>query len=1494
MWDLKETLVEQCGVPGTQIDVLLDPENPLVFVESIEAAARKASRGLVIWYVGHGLVDLDNELYLATYATKDLTEGRAVYQALPFAEVQRAIVECTAPLVAIVLDCCFGGRATVPSRLQSSAQIARAGLSGVYLLTASAWNEHALAPVGSTHTAFTGSAIDLFTAGDAAGGPVIRLDDLYTHLRKALPEQNCPLPRRWAVDEVGDLILAPNVAFDTARRTWRRSTDRNTEEGELRKQVCPWPGLAFYSSSDQELFFGRERLTQELMERVTSGVRERSGPIAVVGASGTGKSSLLHAGLLPALASGEPGVPAAASWPYLVITPGANPIGNLAARISMSVGVSSHEAEQILRSSPAGLERLVDQLLVDSGGQPPRQARLLLIVDQFEELFLLCDDEDDRKLFIRAITAGSPQACENEEPVELPMSDRDECLFTTILGIRADVFGACSRYPELAESLRRPLLVGPMSEEDIRRTLEGPAQVAGLRWESGLIEHILAEFLERGRSEAGTLPLLSHAMRQTWIHSDRSTLLFADYHESGGVRRAIATTAESCYAGMGDLEQDVARNIFLRMVRLQSTDEPTRRRLPLTDLPPTGAHQRVLGRLVQDRLVSVDRGSCEIVHEALLREWPRLRDWISRDQERLRARDELVGHAEAWERSGRDDSRLYRGAQLGRIRERLATPSSSEEDLPEPGPSFLAASVAHQAELDAEAEARVRGDRRTSRRLRQLTAGLAILTVLAVAGASAAIVQRGNAVAERDAASQASILSTADGLVARADAARDVDPLLSLRLGIAARAVADNTRTQSGLLETITDSPYIASSFAISDPFLEVAVSPDSHLVAVGGVSGKIELWNIVDPRRPKKQYGPFGLGDGVAITQITFDPQSSALAVVTIDKVTLWDISNPTAPRPFGQVQEDVLSFVKFSPSGEILVVASPGMTSLWDVTVRDQPERIGVPVVGNGGAVWAVTFSPDGRLLATGDNIGYVLVMDVSDPRSVATLGRFPSPQGTVTSLAFVGDDEHLAVGAGKYDGNIIMMDIDNPGAPIVIENNPLRHFTKRIVGLDTAKGSDFLFAASENGELVAWNVSDSEVPYPVQSSFAGHTQSISGLDLAEDGRILATAGVDGTTILWDIAQPTEPRQVAGITTEPEVGYRALATNRSGTLLAGGRSDGSTLLWDITHLDKPRQITTINAGSEVNSLALTGDGGMLAVGHVNGDVALWNIRDAEHPELITTKRSGLGLVTAVEFNKPGDLLAIGAVSATGSRVDDASVTLWRVNEREPSAIELYRGSDAPQSLSFSPDSDAILVGFEGGTSRLWQLPANSTTMVTELPGHSFEVAATDFDDRSKLAATGNGNSNGKVLLWDATDLQAVHRVGDPLIDPDQEVITEIEFSPGESMLAVGGTRQYDMGQAVSSVRLWNLDEASRPRSLGTIHVSPTNNLSDLAIVQRDGAIVTATAFPEGGIQIWDAKVLRTVREDAIKISCQRAERGLNEAEWAQYVPGLPYRATC
>jgi energy-coupling factor transporter ATP-binding protein EcfA2 len=460
----------------------------------------------------------------------------------------------------------------------------------------------------------------------------------------------------------------------------------------------PYKGLAYYTEADADLFFGREQLSEKLLLRLRT-----SQFLAVVGASGSGKSSLLRAGVIPKVR--------AEGWLVHLLTPTAHPLERLAQTLTRDS--SAYDlADKVcagLQTNPRTLRQVAGKLVSQQDA-----ARLLLVIDQFEELFTLCKEEETRQAFLaNLLTAAS-----------------DQGVVTILIGIRADFYERCAYYDGLRELVaQHHELIGPMNQADIVRVIAEPARRGGWQFVTGLVE----QMVENVGQEPGRLPLLSHALLETWQRRRGVVMTLGGYRAAGSVEGAIAKSAENVIQMLDDGQRAIAERIFLALTELGEGAADTRRiasRAALRRAEGGDAVDAVLEMLVAARLIAVNKQEVEVAHEALIRRWPRLQSWLDTNRERLRFERQLARDAELWQETmNRDPGTLYRGARLAQALEWQARDDVSLEPL---SAEFLAESHRQTEQEAYEKEALYK-----RQLLARYLAGAAILILLLVAGIAA-------------------------------------------------------------------------------------------------------------------------------------------------------------------------------------------------------------------------------------------------------------------------------------------------------------------------------------------------------------------------------------------------------------------------------------------------------------------------------------------------------------------------------------------------------------------------------------------------------------------------------------------------------------------------------------------------------------------------------------------------------------------------------------
>lgn len=911
---------------------------------------------------------------------------------------------------------------------------------------------------------------------DAGDGPVLRFA---AELRKLRESSGSPayreLSRRanYSIGTLSDAAggrklpsLAVTLAYvracggDTAEWTerWNEVAARETDhfDHDDTDEQAPYVGLAAFQAEDADRFFGREELTAELLALV-----EEQRFVAVVGPSGSGKSSLLRAGLVHATRTRR--------GPTVVVTPGPHPFEDCSAQLAALSNGSAATVYQELLTDARNLHLSILQALA----RYPAGCELLLVVDQFEEVFTLCREPAERATFVASL-AATAHAHNSRARV--------------VLGVRADFYAHCAQYPELVTVLRdAQVLVGPMTADELRDAITQPAIRDGYRVESALLSRVVAD----ATCQPGVLPLVSHALLETWRRRRGTTLTLAGYEAAGGITEAIARTADAVYADLSAEQQRWARQLFLRLVALGDGTEDTRRRLASDELdvdhPDAGV---VLERLAQARLITLDKDSVQISHEALIRRWPRLRDWLGADRERLRLHRRLTEAAAGWQSLGRDPGALYRGARLHMTRDLAGDPELTPRER-----EFLEASLsAEQAEQTAAAR---RGRRRTL-----LTVGLAILLIVSTGATVFAVRANGQLARQRD-------LALAQKAATEAVALRLANPALAGQLALAAYRLEPGPDTQDSLRSAMANS-IDAHTQGVN----AVALSLDGHTLATASLDHTVRLWNVTDPSHPKQLAVLTDHTDQA--TSVAFRPGGGVLVTASRDRtVRLWNITDLQRPVPLSVLRghTDTIYSLAFNSDGTKLASGSYDHTArLWDVSdpAKAAPAAVltGYPL-----SVKPVAFSPDGRTLAIGGDDRTVWLWNVTDIRQPTRMSVLTGHTDLVAALAFSPDGHTLA--SGGDDHTVRLWDVTDPQHPAQL--SVLSGYSDVVLTVVFGPDGHTLAVGGEDRTVWLWNVID--IRHPTRLSvLSGHTGAVNSVVFGPDGSTLASGSDDHTAQLWD----------------------------------------------------------------------------------------------------------------------------------------------------------------------------------------------------------------------------------------------------------------------------------------------------------------------------------------------------------------------------------------
>jgi WD40 repeat protein len=1108
------------------------------------------------------------------------------------------------------------------------------------------------------------------------------------------------LPSVWHEVMEQGMALDPGARF-TSMDNWRGAvhealeqeltaaeSNRPTELTAVTR-TCPYKGLAAYEPEDAGFFFGRESLIDDLVRRL-----QLHRVLVVGGSSGSGKSSLIRAGLVPALAAGA--LPGSEHWRIALFTPGPDPLAELFFQVTQAVPSRNPPISlEALRARPS----LARNLGTTRGPRHP----LLLCVDQLEELFTLATVERSQQ-FVAAIAA---------------MTDPADSKVRVIFAVRADFYGACAQLPWFAERFsNNQVLVGPMTIPELRRAISEPARRAGLYLERAVVDAVIDE----AGSETGSLPLIAHALMETWLRRQGNTLSFEAFQAAGGVAGAISQTAEAiCEREFDAVQREATKRLFLRLVNPGDGTPDTRRMMAPVEIEHDAnakVMQRVVDRLTEARLLTVDDLSVQIAHEALLRSWPRLRGWIEERRDDLRTRQRIERAATEWHGEGDNPDLLYRGAHLLSALEWAA---QNHDELSLLGQSFLSAS----AEARARYENTVTEKQRRLRRLRR--AAVVALSFLAIGTSVASVIAYLEFREARRSERRAELANAeararfAGALGAVANGLVEADPLLALFLGAEAVARAEagapaydaRAAMISARRVLAKGGPFLIGSPISAGDAVAIALSPAGTQLAVGTRDGEIRIISTNDHR----QMGPVLRGHDGGIRDLEFAPNGRLLASGGADgTIRLWSMSpeRPDAERVI-TVTEDVVPGIAFGPRGLLLASAGgDGATRLWDVVTGEQ---LGAPLAQGPLAFKAVDFSPDGRALIAGYNDGSIFGWALASGEPV-----FDTIQGALSSsplkLVFNGDGDRFA--AVSTDGTLTLFAFPSG----VIDARPFRG-TQKIGAMVFTPNGQNIVGGDARGALRVWDI---DAQSPVRTTPTGHGQPIIGAELSADGKMLATLGRDLVVRLWRVGDPPQAATVYGLGNQPAKG---VAFDAAGTRLAVGDAAGNVRVWDMTAPVPP--VLLEGHGHQVWAVAFSPNGALLASADRAGEVRLWRLSDGG---LEWVRASEEGAIWSLSFDPTGRQIL---------STSDNTLRLWKIETGISESVLTAPGGKFTRA-ALSPDGTLIAVSATDGKVIL--LDFETAAIVQEFVADDNALWSVQFSPDSEQLAI--ASSDEMIGLWD------------------------------------------------------------------------------------------------------------------------------------------------
>jgi WD40 repeat protein len=1158
--------------------------------------------------------------------------------------------------------------------------------------------------------------------------------------------------------------------------------DQSARVGEIGPN--PYKGLLAFQETDGSRFFGRSKQIEQLWDKFRS-LHEGDSTIRLLpiyGPSGSGKSSLARAGLIPELAR-QP-LPGYAAARVAVLVPGTHPLEALAsvlARVATddpTPATKTREfAEELKQANEAGeydgLRRIAD-LLPDIAFSP-----LIVLVDQFEEVYSLCEKQEERDAFIGNLLTGA--------------SDRSRHV-SVIITLRSDFLGETQKHPILNRLFaQQGFLVPTMDEEELRQAISQPAEIAGHPLDKATIELLIKD--TEGRE--GALPLLQFALTRIWEGLADGREPAETLKAINGVGGALAGEAQRIYDSLSSVEEkDIARRVFLGLVQLGEGSKDTRRRTEINKVvsqrdTPEQVKQ-VIARFSAPgaRLITLaanaNEETAEVTHEALFDHWLLLNDWLDSSRSDIRFQRRLDEAAVHWDEHSRPEGNLWRPPDLDLLRRYHQRAGDEMTSL--------------QVEF-FQASERSENNRQRQRQMRfaSLVAGLVVTTsstFLALVQLQRAQRQRAEqlaAIAKEQLSSQpvdAAINAIAGIGLDRSAFAKFPNHLLSASIQGSLLDVIQVNKEQNQLQHTAEvssvafspDGNKIVSGSRdntlrlwdattgkpIGQPFTEhtdaqtlsVAFSPDGNKIVSGSTDKTVRLW---DATTGKPIGQPF-TGHKDVVLSVAFSPDGNKIVSGSFDKtVRLWDA---TTGKPIGQPfieQTDAVYSVAFSPDGNKIVSGGNDKTvRLWDATTG---KPIGQPFTGHTNEVRSVAFSPDGNKIVSGSWDKTVRLWDATTGKPIGQ--AFTGHTEGVFSVAFSPDGNKIV--SGSFDKTVRLWDATT-GKPI---GQPFIEHTDAVYSVAFSPDGNKSVSGSSDKTVRLW---DATTGKPIGQPFTGHTNEVRSVAFSPDGNKIVSGGNDKTVRLWDA---TTGKPIGQPFIEYTYGVSSVAFSPDGKQIVSGSSDYTVRLWDAT-TGKPIGKPFTGHKDAVRSVAFSPDGNKIVSGSSDYTVRLW---DATTGKTIGKPFTGhTAEVNSVAFSPDGKKIVSGSF--------DKTVRLWDATTDKPTGQAFTGHTQLVTSVAFSPDGKKIVSGSYDDTVRLWD--ATTGKPEQRFTGHTAPVFSVAFSLDSKKIVSGSGDNT--LRLWDAT-------TGEPIgqaFTGHKDAVLSVAFSPDGNKIVSGS---YD-----NTVRLWDV----------------------------------------------------------------------------------------
>jgi WD40 repeat protein len=1021
----------------------------------------------------------------------------------------------------------------------------------------------------------------------------------------------------------------------------------------------PYQGLAAFGEEDADFFFGQEKFVNNLVE-----VTHKQPLVAVLGPSGSGKSSVVFAGLIPKLRK-------QGNWLIVSFRPGKEPFVPLASALVRQLEPEAGETQQLretlglagdMQQGRITLQQAVSRILERYSGK-----RLLLVADQFEELYTLCQVKEEQERFADELLRAIAQ--EN---------------ITLVLTLRADFYGYVLSYRPLRDALQEytPQLLSSMKREELQAAIELPAQKLEVQLEPQLTQRILDDVGQ----EPGNLPLLEFALTRLWEKQINRELTHQAYEEIGGVKKAIANHAEQVYQQLSEREKKQAQRIFVQLVRPGEGTEDTRRIATRAEVGEDNWNLVSYLAGYPARLVVTGRqepeDTVEVVHEALIREWGTLREWINANRDFRTWQERLKVALREWKNNNHDSGALLRGVPLNVaaewLRKRAGEMTQEERD-------FIQVSV-----------------RKQKRRRQFTTFGVSGAFIVVSSLAIFANWQRWQV--QRVQLGQSDALSQYSNELFNKE--QKFDALIaSLRGAIPIKRTKAQPSMQ--VLTALRQAVYGVNEYRLeghSKSVSSVAFSPDGKTLASASADNTIKVWDL----QSQKPIATLA-GHSASVNSVAFSPDGKTLASASRDNtIKVWDLQSQKPIATLAGHSASVNS-VTFSPDGKTLASASRDNTiKVWNW----QSQKSIATLTDHSASVYSVAFSPDGKTLASASADRTIKVWNLQSQKPIATLAGHSA---SVYSVAFSPDGKTLASASG--DNTIKVWDLQSQKLIATLAGH-----SNWVYSVAFSPNGKTLASASDDKTIKVWNLQSQKSI----ATLAGHSNWVRSVALSPDGKTLASASRDNTIKVWNLQSQ---KSIATLTDHSASVY-SVAFSPDGKTLASASADRTIKVWN---LQSQKPIATLAGHSDwVFSVALSPDGKTLASASADNTIKVWKL-PSQKP--IASLDDPSTSVNRVAFSPDGKTLA----SASG----DNTIKVWNLQSQEPIAT-LAEHRDWVRSVAFSPDGKTLASASADNTIKVWNLQSQKS--IATLEDHSSWVNSVAFSPDGKTLASASGDTTIKL----------------------------------------------------------------------------------------------------------------------------------------------------